>query len=514
MTRKLVFFVLGVLASLIVLPAINLHGIKTKEYWSDPSVLYVMDPVVWLASGMLYPLGISVAPKSVIVGRDQWLHLSDVHSDTLTNSITPASAEDHQTLEKMAATLARWNELLTARGVKLFRVLIGPNKSTIYPETLPDWAQPAPENGADLIFGSATSPFVIDARPALYAAKAGEGEPIYFPLDSHWNMLGARAAFLAFAENVAKEAPDLIWPSEAMLARAEDGKMPGADLKPFLKLAPRTSANDPRLAVEGWDLPIQITDAATGMVRFTGDNKRVTFSMTPEIIHSPKALNKRRVLWLRDSFGGAMSPMMGATFTDVMAVHWSTGLVPSEEFMRLVDTFKPDYVFVTVVERDARRDAFTTLPHLRPIYPVNAFTPLHESVPQFANDITQGSEPGELVVDGTDPFLVFSIPGGFPAAQARFLALAVSCKDGTSHVPIQLFWASDRFPDFNEAHSVGLTATAEPQVVDLGSLPALQEAGHLISLRIDLDARRNCSRFLVAFPAFGDVSLSEGAPRP
>lgn len=509
MTRKLVFFVLGVLASLIVLPAINLHGIKTKEYWSDPSVLYVMDPIVGLASRVLYPLGISVAPMAVIVGRDQWLHLSDAYSDTLTNSMTPASVDDYQTVEKMAKTLARWNELLTARGVKLFRVVIAPNKSTIYPETLPYWAQPANSNGADLIFSSATSPYVIDVRPALFAAKVREGEPIYFPLDSHWNTLGARAAFLAFAENVAKEAPDLVWPSAKMLARAEDGKMPGADLKTFLKLAPISTAADPRLAVEGWDLPIQITNAA-GEVRFTGGNARVQFSMTPEIIHSPKALNKRKVLWIRDSFGGAMSPMMGATFTDVMAVHWSTGLVPSEEFMRLVDTFKPDYVFFTVVERDARREAFTTVPEIRPIYPTNGFRPSHETVPQYANDISQGSEPGELVVDGTDPFLVFTIPGGFAAEKARFLALAVSCKDGTAHVPIQLFWASDKFPHFNEENSLGLTAAAQPQVVDLGLVPSLQGAGHLTNLRIDIDTRRNCSRFMVAFPAFGELNLPKG----
>lgn len=299
-----------------------------------------------------------------------------------------------------------------------------------------------------------------------------------------------------------------------MLSRVKDGKMPGADLRPFLKLRPTTTAADPKLAVEGWDLPIVITDAATGKMQFNGGNVRVAFSMTPEIIHSPKALNKRKVLWLRDSFGGAMSPLMDATFTDIMAVHWSTGLLPSEEFMRLVETFRPDYVFVTVVERDVRREAFTTPPHIRPVFSADLFTPLHQSVPQFAHDISPGSEPGELVVNGPDPFLVFTIPGGFPAEEARFLAVAVSCKDGTSHVPIQLFWESDEFPVFSEEHSENLTATAEPQVVDLGTLPALQGAGQLTSLRIDLDALDKCDRFKVAFPAFGSVDLSTANPNP
>lgn len=514
MTRKLTLFVLGLLASLMVLPAINLRSIKTSALWTDPSALYVMDPIVGFASALLYPLGVAIAPNSVIVGRDGWLHLSDFHSQTLTNSITPASDNDRKTIEKMATTLTAWNDLLIARGVKLFRVMVGPNKSTIYPETLPDWARPAAEDAADLIYGPATSPFIIDVRPALLAAKAHEGGPIYFPEDSHWNALGARAAFLAFAEDVAKAAPDLIWPSEAMLARVEDGNAPRADLKPFLKLAPSTSAADPKLAVKEWDMPIEITDATTGKVRFTGGNTRVQFSRTPEIIHSAKALNKRRVLWLRDSFGTAMSPMMDATFTDILAVHWSAGLVPSEEFIRLVDTFKPDYVLVTVVERDALSGAFTTPPQIRPVYPANLFTPLHESVPLSANDISPGSEPGELVVAGQDPFLVFSIPGGFPAEQARFLALALSCKDGTRNVPIQLFWASDQVPEFMAANAIRLTATPQPQVVDLGSLPSLQRAGRLTRLRIDLEAQNRCNGFMLAFPTFGSVDLPKGATAP
>lgn len=514
MTRKLTLFVLGVLASLMVLPAINIRDAKTSDVWSDPTVLYVMDPVVALASELLFPFGISIDSQNVTVGRFGWLHLSDFHNQSLTKTMTAATDEDRQTANNIGKTLTAWNDLLTDRGVKLFRVMIGPNKSTIYPETLPDWAQPAAINGASLIFGPATAPFVVDSRPALLQAKARENVPVYYPMDSHWNILGARAAFVAFAEDVAKQFPDLVWPSAAMLERTKDGPEVGADLKPLLKLANFNTETDPRLAVEDWDIPTEIINASTGKLRVRGGNTRVLFSMTPEIIRSPKALNQRKVLWLRDSFGNALSPMMAATFTEVMAVHWSTGLVPGEEFLRLVDTFKPDYVFVTVVERDARKEAFASFPKIRPVYPVNTFIPLQESLPQSANDISPGAEPGELVMDGPDPFLVFSIPGGFAAEQARFIGLAVACMDGTSNVPVQLFWASDRFPNFDEAHSQRLTASAEPKVLDLGALPELQSAGRLTRLRVDLDTRDICKRFKVAYPVFGSVTLPDGGGQP
>ena len=56
----------------------------------------------------------------------------------------------------------------------------------------------------------------------------------------------------------------------------------------------------------------------------------------------------------------AMSPFMAATFTETLQLHYDEA--HPELFARMVETFKPDYVFITVVERAARRKRFGTPP--------------------------------------------------------------------------------------------------------------------------------------------------------
>jgi alginate O-acetyltransferase complex protein AlgJ len=512
--RRVVIFIAGVLSSLLVLPAVNGSRSDVRVDWTNPKDLFLMDPVITAVSAMLYPLGISTDPRQVVVGRDGWLFLSDLYNKTLSVSMSPAADTDHETSIAIGETLADLNALLARQGVKVFRVVIGPNKSTLYPELLPDWAQPVPSNGPDLLYGSETAPFVVDLRQALFAAKAAESDPIYFPTDSHWNALAARAAFRAFAEAVGKEVPDLIWPDDTMLEHVSDGTRPMADLRAFLRLSPEVIGKDPVLALEGGALPTERVDFATGKVLFTGGNPRVNFSTTPEIIRSSNALNRRKVLWLRDSYGSALSPLMAATFSEVMAVHWSVSLMPTDELLHLVKSFKPDYVFVTVVERDARSEAFVTKPHIQEVDPAVSFSPLHESQPMGANDVAPGTEPGELIIQGADPYLVFSIPGGFAAEQARFIALAVACNDGTGTVPVRLYWSSDRHPGFDEQRAVSLKAGPEPRVLDLAPLPALRGAGRLTNLRLDMEQKGNCARFHIAFPVFSSVRLADGRVPP
>lgn len=78
---------------------------------------------------------------------------------------------------------------------------------------------------------------------------------------------------------------------------------------------------------------------------------------------SPRARNKKRVLWLRDSFGLALAPFLAATFTETIEIHWSEALRShGKQLVELVDSWDPDYVIVTVVERDALSGALAQYP--------------------------------------------------------------------------------------------------------------------------------------------------------
>ena len=50
---------------------------------------------------------------------------------------------------------------------------------------------------------------------------------------------------------------------------------------------------------------------------------------------------------------------MAATFSQTVQLHWDQALKPGGRFIDLVEKWKPDYVFITVVERDSRSPLFT-----------------------------------------------------------------------------------------------------------------------------------------------------------
>jgi len=131
----------------------------------------------------------------------------------------------------------------------------------------------------------------------------------------------------------------------------------GGDLARFLYLDHEVTDTDPKLGVENWPTTIVQRDWRT-VKAATYRSKQPS---VPVLVESSGALNHVRVLWLRGSFGVALSPFMAATFSEVLQIHWRDGFADGA-LLKLVERFKPDYVFVTVVQRDARSQPFATPP--------------------------------------------------------------------------------------------------------------------------------------------------------
>lgn len=95
----------------------------------------------------------------------------------------------------------------------------------------------------------------------------------------------------------------------------------------------------------------------------TADGPRKPGQSSIMRVTSVQALNMKKVLWLRDSFGEALNPFMAVTFQETIQLHWIDALSNGGRLLvDLVERWQPDYVFVTVVERDALSASFSTLP--------------------------------------------------------------------------------------------------------------------------------------------------------
>lgn len=387
MKRKVVIFLSAVLLSLLIVPAINILDAPSRDVikWRERLFLFNMDFLSRWEARLLYPLGISTNPKQVIIGRDSWLYLGYMYKQKKTVDQNPPTEADFALGKKIGAAAEAWDAFLATKGVKLFRIMIGPEKDSIYPENLPEWAKTTRPNATDALIAGTGAVRYVDLRKPLLDAKPNQPTSLYYKTDTHWNSLGAGIAFRAFAQQVSLAAPELRWPSEKTYELSHIEPRGGGDLANFLRL--NADLVDFNPIIHGSSVLIETTqfDFETKKIIHQGGNPPIGSPSKPILIKSYDALNKKRVLWLRDSFGTAMSPLMASTFTEILQLHYDEGLKSPERFIQLIDEFKPEYIFFTVVERSSRADIFTVHPPSVLIPKIGYLSPIQKTVPKEKN---------------------------------------------------------------------------------------------------------------------------------
>lgn len=107
---------------------------------------------------------------------------------------------------------------------------------------------------------------------------------------------------------------------------------------------------------------IVVTDYKGNTLRVSDTSDRQEDMSKQLIVHTSNALNDKKVLWLRDSFGVALYPYMNATFSTIMQQHYQDVLTNPEYMKKLITEFKPDLVIITVIERNSLSEYFENAP--------------------------------------------------------------------------------------------------------------------------------------------------------
>ena len=260
--------------------------------------------------------------------------------------------------------MTAWNAWLTRQGVSAFRIMIGPNKDSVHPEGLPNWAAPRqPAKIQALMTGSAGSMYV-DLSEGLRQQAKHETEPLYYRTDTHWNALGAAHALRLFAARLQGADLGLSWPTDGGIQMARVDSRPGGDLSRFLRMQGTLLDREPVIdQPPAAALDTTVMDFDTNELLRSSGNETVDYRKQTVIVSSPQALNQRKVLWIRDSFGSALSPYMAATFNEVVQLHYDEALKDEgRRLVEIVSRWRPDLVFITVVERAALSEAFLVRP--------------------------------------------------------------------------------------------------------------------------------------------------------
>ncbi|HSL05945.1 MAG TPA: hypothetical protein VK901_20715 [Nitrospiraceae bacterium] len=232
-------------------------------------------------------------------------------------------------------------------------------------------------------------------------------------------------------------------------------------------------------------------DFETGQLTLSGGNPRLGPQSRPILVKSKHALNQKRVLWLRDSFGTAMAPFMAATFTETLQV--SIRKSSPVLFAKMVETYKPDYVFITVVERDVRNKWFESFPSF--VTPVSGkpkhFISLSHGSPSGINDMTKVEGSDAYRISGADPFVMFTLTRQIWTLDASQLVFELNCGEKNEPVRVQVFWHSVGTV-FSEASSVRFATNPGITSIDLSPHFAWIHAGAVTDVRIDIDSSSAC----------------------
>lgn len=498
MKRRSLRVLLGTGLGLLLVPVFNLLVAppSSEVNCCSPERLFNMDFLLRGVSLGLYRVGISVDPSQAVIGRSDWVFLGDRYDTSVTSHRATGSKGDVQQGAAYAQGAQRWDAYLRAKGVRSFQIMVAPNKESIYPDHLPDWAAPGQPGVTDALFEGTGERLFHDLRQPLRAARQGETVPQFYRYDTHWNTWGASHAFRAFSERLGRELPDLKWPADAHHRLLRVDRRAGGDLADFLRLGASVSDDEPILDFGG--LPYDLVQTRYGLdERVNPDHaadSRVALSH-PLQTRNAGALNTNRVLWLTDSFGGQMGTLMHASFSDVVRVHWRDALRNGGTLVRLVDEWKPDLVFVTVVEHSFRGPMFGSFLGYAP---VAVPAPGEQDGPAVAFEVSgmRGlvrESPDRFRVSSESPSLSLSVPVALDLGAP--LSLALTCLDGAVALPVQLFWKSADEARFHRDRSMRFLHIGERTPVDIRNPLTQQRPAQVKDVRLDFWGQGFCTHF-------------------
>ncbi len=278
----------------------------------------------------------------VWLGRDGWLFTNTIGPFNL----PPPPAEAERRLAGWADALRARRDWLAARGIR-YVVLVAPDKSSIYPEFLPDFARrhPPPDYGA-LLRERLGDEFILDPTDAIVAAKPTTPH-LYFRLDTHWTDAGAFPAYRALGDRLARARPGFrAKPIERFRHRpnvTEECDLAKALGRPPERLAEAMTNyhvdDDPYLP--------RPDDPIVAQLRARDDRLA---HIEPAAMEAPFGVG--RAVYLHDSFGHNLKRMLASDFRRLVCA--GTYGFP----MDVIDAEKPDVVIQLFVARAMmQRDA-------------------------------------------------------------------------------------------------------------------------------------------------------------
>ncbi len=267
-------------------------------------------------------------------GKDDWLFLGNRYDNTVAKlklAVKPNELE----LREVKDTFSKVSDNGAKFGIKTF-LIFGPNKSSIYPEYLPDGLIASDVKYSSFFLNKLReipSLTVYDPTEDLLAAKNKEGL-LYWKTDTHWNSKGAFLTFAGFARLLNLQLP---------YVHFKQGSPHSGDLIGISKLK-----DFPLSKTDNWDV---IWEEKPVWTEQEIPNEQKTTFGSATLVSNAKPLSNQYVWVVGDSFAGALKQYFNATFKQVRYVgHWGQKLNSLPDEIIKAER-KPDLIVIVRVER-------------------------------------------------------------------------------------------------------------------------------------------------------------------
>ena len=300
-------------------------------YKADFSSSHIYEKLAIQRKGAEYAYGFSMAWYR---GKDDWIFLGNAHQNTVAKlklDIVPTEIELAATKDvfsRIAKTAAQSNTKVV--------LIIGPDKSSIYPEYLPDGLIPSSKKYSSFFFDSLKdipNLTVYDPTDDFLRLKKTEGI-LYWMTSTHWNNKGAFLAYQGFSKIFGLPVPQVEF---------QHGSTVSGDLINISKLK-----DFPLHAEDSWDIVWKNKQIWTEE-EISGEQKTAFGSSS--IVTNQNALLNKYVWVVGDSFTVALKQYLNATFKKVRYVgHLDDKLKELPKELENADR-KPDIVIIVKVER-------------------------------------------------------------------------------------------------------------------------------------------------------------------
>lgn len=284
-------------------------------------------------------------PYVVVPGNDNWRFWGDGQANNFSQALGRSFLNDEES-EAWATYFRDLDAQLLERDVDLV-IQVVPADWSVYPEALPDWAEPlrGPTTLDYLLAANPDLPIMDMRQPLRDAAKKGA---VYAPGSSHWSPFGAAIG----------------WQQLAACLAATDAKYAGlgpldfTDVQPVPveKAGPEPDLGDAPLA---WVQPVLETPPASmqltkndGITTETTTAVKLDMFDLPAVTVTPDAQTQLSALILRDSQGNDIGPAWQTGFGTTHQLAHNLGTVdPPVDVVAEVDELSPDVVIFEVTER-------------------------------------------------------------------------------------------------------------------------------------------------------------------